>query len=162
MTGATSASPRVGRCSRPRTLRAAAATLDKKPQTKARQRRRYTAYRTVAVGSSVPLDTHARDRADRRHPDRGDNARAERNEIRETIGDRVHHDHGDSRSGNVLLEGQVAVDGHQRGEAGSAHRGQKFTVAETQPAFVAGGRHLNVRQCISEATRDAFVEQDPH
>ena len=108
------------------------------------------------------LDTHACNRAKWRHRDRLNDAWTEWDEIRKTIGDRVHDDDGDSRGGNMLLEGQVAIDGDQSRKARGTHRGQQITITKTGPALIASRGHSDARERITKATRHALVEQDLH
>ena len=57
----------------------------------------------------------------------------------------MHDNDRDTRRRNVLLERQVAINGHQRGKARGAHRGQEFAVAETVPTLLTGGGYRHTR-----------------
>ena len=62
----------------------------------------------------------------------------------------------------MLLEDKITIDGDQRRKARGAHLCQQLTVAETCPALIAGGGHLDAREGVTKTTRHALVEQDLH
>lgn len=70
--------------------------------------------------------------------------------------------YGHSGGCDILLIGQVAIDGYECREFSGAHATQQLAIAKAGPSKPSRCRNLNADQRRSEAKRHAFIEQDLH
>ena len=70
-------------------------------------------------------------------------------------------DDGQRELRNVLLKGQVAINGNKYVEL-DLGEGQKLAVRNARPASIVNCLDLKLRKMPHEARIDAFVEQDLH
>ena len=70
-------------------------------------------------------------------------------------------DDGQRELRNVLLKGQVAINGNKYVEL-DLGEGQKLAVRDARPASIVNCLDLKLRKMPREARIDTFVEQDLH
>src|SRR5712691_9638903 len=95
------------------------------------------------------------------HPQRGDRTsfcrrnrrqqfRTQRLKIRETIGNGAQHDDRDGESGEMLLEGEVPVDGDEYVEL-FCGEGKQFAVLDGRPSHLVRGTDFVADNAAREA-----------
>ncbi len=89
------------------------------------------------------------------------NIRHKRNQIDQAIANAMNKDDRQRKVRNVLLKGQIAVNGYKHVEVDLGER-QEFTVRDAGPASIVNGLDFKLGEMPREARIDAFVEQDLH
>ncbi len=73
----------------------------------------------------------------------------------------MNKDDGQRKLRNVLLKGQVAVNGNKYVELDLGEC-QKLAVRDARPASIVNCLDIKIRKMPREARIDAFIEQDLH
>jgi len=85
----------------------------------------------------------------------------ERTQVDQSVGQGTQHDHGDRESGQVLLEGEIAVDRDERIEL-ARRESEQITVLDRCPSHRGDRPDFVPGDILGEATIHALIEQHSH
>lgn len=73
------------------------------------------------------------------------------------------HDYdGDAQTGEILLKLETPVRSHKDGEPPGPGCAKQDSVAQPDPALITNGGNLDGRELSREASRERFVNENPH